>query len=715
MTGSGPNEVFLRAFPAGLVTHVLPGNVPSSTVISLIRALLTKNVSVLKPASGDPVTAISLALSLAEVDKNHPVAKAVSVASWPAGDEDGERVIAGSDAVCVWGRAEAIARAHLVMRPKRSVALIGREVDFPSVATGLAHDISLYDQAACFSTQEVFAEGDVDALVGHLATALEEYEDLLPLRRLDADSGAYLSTRRLDQIFEGGVERYRGRRASIIVAPFGAPTWELPLDRTIVIRPVTDLMAAVEALDGSVQTVAAAPWSVLERYRDAIGARGVSRLVEVGLSNLFRIGGTHDGLRPLQRARAIHLARGAGQRDPQGNGPPAGPDEDPKEPRVPGRGPVTAADLADGPAPAAEWRTVSQSDRSFVTSFREGLLSDGNAELIFGGRLPGRRFVILDGSLAPKFAEGLRQWFARREVEARFLVLPGGGGAGSLDSIVRIADEFLAFRLDRRNEPVIVVGGMSVTNVGSFAASIYRRGVPFLCVPTTPLAFFVAIGLEPDLYRAGVGGDTGRAGQPARVVLDPALFASAPLRCARAGGAELLRASVGRDAALFSDLERAAADLEVSRFASKDAFGLLWRAVSGQVAGPEDTLAGYLATWLGQAILRASRRRLPVGTAVGAGVAAAAQLAAARGCLAAEDNGRVLAVIDRMGLLADAEPGAVPELAGAVSADFARSGPGAKVLVPTSTGHSVSADDVTPEEVSRAVVAAGRWPLRVPP
>jgi long-chain-fatty-acyl-CoA reductase len=39
-------------------------------------------------------------------------------------------------------------------------------------------------------------------------------------------------------------------------------------------------------------------------HRDALGLAGVSRFVELGLSNFFRVGGTHDGIRPLQ-----HLIR----------------------------------------------------------------------------------------------------------------------------------------------------------------------------------------------------------------------------------------------------------------------------------------------------------------------------------------------------------------------------------------------------------------------
>lgn len=302
-------EALVRAYPAGLVTHILPGNVPSSCIISVLRALLTKNVSVLKVASGDSVTATSFALSLIELDADHPVSRAVNVVYWPEDDELGAQVIRSSDAVCAWGSAIAIERAKeraspaasfVPFGPKSSLALVGRDADPRTAALGLAHDISTYDQAACFSVQEVFVEGDVDAFLAELGPALVHYEQLLPPRVLDVDKLAYLNARRLDHVFAGGKEHPTAGRASVIVAPLGLPL-EAPLERTVIVHPVKDLRQAYDYVDSGVQTVAAAPWEVLAMHRDELGKRGVSRLVELGLSNVFRIGGTHDGMRPLQR------------------------------------------------------------------------------------------------------------------------------------------------------------------------------------------------------------------------------------------------------------------------------------------------------------------------------------------------------------------------------------------------------------------------------
>ena len=303
-------EALVRAYPVGLVVHILPGNVATSTLASLLRALLTKNVSVLKVASGDPVTPVSLALSFAEVDPDHPVSRAVNVVYWPEGDPLGDEVVRSADAVCAWGSASAIewARSRVAAEasfvpfgPKRSMALVGKGADLAKAASGLAHDVSAYDQAACFSMQRVFVDTTVvDDFLVELESALRHYEELLPPQRLTVDEAAQLNAQRTDLVFGGAKEYASATRAAILVAPPDQVVGS-PLGHTILVHPVDDLRQAYEHVDHGVQTVAAAPWELLAEHRHALAVRGVSRFVELGLAKVFRVGGSHDGMRPLQR------------------------------------------------------------------------------------------------------------------------------------------------------------------------------------------------------------------------------------------------------------------------------------------------------------------------------------------------------------------------------------------------------------------------------
>lgn len=65
--------------------------------------------------------------------------------------------------------------------PKISYAAIGQEsAESKEVAIDLAHDVSLYNQQACFSPQVVFVEGNIEKFIENFKEALNLYSKLLP-------------------------------------------------------------------------------------------------------------------------------------------------------------------------------------------------------------------------------------------------------------------------------------------------------------------------------------------------------------------------------------------------------------------------------------------------------------------------------------------------------------------------------------------------------
>ncbi|WP_165966716.1 acyl-CoA reductase [Actinomadura sp. 7K507] len=142
-----------------------------------------------------------------------------------------------------------------------------------------------------------YAEHDLGR--NYLVAALEEYESLLPPSVRDFDATTRVTMTRLEERFLGAQVR-GGDAWTVVVRPPGLPM-AYPLRRTIFVHPVGDLVEAAKFLGPEVQTVAAAPWSLLGRVRDRFALAGVSRFTELGLSNIFRVGGSHDGIYPLSR------------------------------------------------------------------------------------------------------------------------------------------------------------------------------------------------------------------------------------------------------------------------------------------------------------------------------------------------------------------------------------------------------------------------------
>ena len=164
------HSVLLKARPVGRVLHVMVGNVPLAGFFTVIRSVLTKNTTIAKLPSRDPVSCLMFARAFHDIDPGHPVTRSLSVVYWPGGDPVEDELIGASDVVCAWGGEDSIDAlkrkiprntGFLEFGPKESLMLIGPPLDdVEHLAMRAAFDISAYEQEACFSPQRIFIEGD---------------------------------------------------------------------------------------------------------------------------------------------------------------------------------------------------------------------------------------------------------------------------------------------------------------------------------------------------------------------------------------------------------------------------------------------------------------------------------------------------------------------------------------------------------------------------
>lgn len=91
-------------------------------------------------------------------------------------------------------------------------------------------------------------------------------------------------------------------------------------------------------------------------------------------------------------------------------------------------------------------------------------------------------------------------------IPAKNMVLLKEGERSKEWHVIGAALEYLAKRAHERSAPLIVIGGGAACDAGALVASLYRRGVPLILVPTTLLAMVdAAIGGKTavDLVRGG--------------------------------------------------------------------------------------------------------------------------------------------------------------------------------------------------------------------
>ncbi len=103
---------------------------------------------------------------------------------------------------------------------------------------------------------------------------------------------------------------------------------------------------------------------------------------------------------------------------------------------------------------------------------------------------------------------------------------------------------------------VILLGGGVVGDLGGFAAGVFRRGIPFVQIPTTLLAMVdSSVGGKVAVNFGGVKNIMGIFNQPRLVVADLALLSTLSPRELRSGTSEIIKYGGVCSAALFEQLE----------------------------------------------------------------------------------------------------------------------------------------------------------------
>ncbi len=125
--------------------------------------------------------------------------------------------------------------------------------------------------------------------------------------------------------------------------------------------------------------------------------------------------------------------------------------------------------------------------------------------------------------------------------------IPAGEEHKSLDTCQHIWASMFKLGLSR-NTLMINLGGGVIGDMGGFCASTYKRGIPFIQVPTTLLAQVDAsiggkLGIDFQQVKNGIG----VFNNPQAVFIDPVFFATLPPRQLRSGFAEVIKHSLIAD------------------------------------------------------------------------------------------------------------------------------------------------------------------------
>lgn len=309
----------IRAVPPRLV-HVVAGNAPGVTAMTVARGALTKGVHLLKLPSNDLYTASAVLRGLSAVAPGHPLARSFSAAYWRGGDARVESMLFRPlffDKLVAWGGEATIRSAKeyigpgfelVAFDPKTSISMIGREVHADEsalldVADKAAADATVMDQQACVSSRFQFVEGtleEVDAYAAALQKRLG-IERYVTSACSTPPSGAIREEIEALAMLEGEYRVFGSFDGRGLVIRSLEPVDFHPDGRVVNVVQVKRLEDALGQANVATQTVGVYPQARRTELRDALAARGVQRVTAIGSAGHIEAGLPHDGFLPLQR------------------------------------------------------------------------------------------------------------------------------------------------------------------------------------------------------------------------------------------------------------------------------------------------------------------------------------------------------------------------------------------------------------------------------
>lgn len=271
----------------------------------------------------------------------------------------------------------------------------------------------------------------------------------------------------------------------------------------------------------------------------------------------------------------------------------------------------------------------------------------GNVIGELGQWLPSRRVVVItDSNVHRRYMEIIDRY--------DHIIIGMGETNKTLLTMEKIFHELIEKDVDRECF-ILGFGGGIVTDIAGFAASTYMRGMRFGFVASTLLAQVDAsVGGKNGVNVEGYKNMVGTFNQPDFVLCDTTLLRTLPEREFKAGLAEIIKAGVIADPALFGLFESNSFE------ELRDNDSLLTRAITAAVrvkAGiveRDEREAGErkllnLGHTFGHAIEKSTSAYLH-GEGVAIGLVMACELSVNMGLMGHEEAARIKNVVERMGL-----------------------------------------------------------------
>ena len=269
---NGGNKLY-HVQPRGLAVRWIAGNVDELGIFSIIQALISKNVSLIKaPSNYENLLKILNLLKETNTQKlsGSDLAEVFSVIYLDKDDEENQNLISEeADVRIIWGGLDAVSKIislpkksfceDIVFGPKYSYAILDEEsLSDSNIPVKLAFDISIFDQNACSSPHTIFIETKnkelIHSFAENLSLAMDKVNKLIPKQPISDSKSMEIHEIRSENEFSGTVFSSKDTSWTIIVSDdndLAKPCFS----RVVFIKPISNAMSLIASNTKKIQTV----------------------------------------------------------------------------------------------------------------------------------------------------------------------------------------------------------------------------------------------------------------------------------------------------------------------------------------------------------------------------------------------------------------------------------------------------------------------------
>ncbi|MGL6236147.1 MAG: sedoheptulose 7-phosphate cyclase [Segniliparus sp.] len=206
--------------------------------------------------------------------------------------------------------------------------------------------------------------------------------------------------------------------------------------------------------------------------------------------------------------------------------------------------------------------------------------------------LEAKRAVFIDQGLPSQFKQQFLEGLQEVGLSYSVLEIPGDEENKALPNVLTVVEHLNKLGVKRRSAPSIVVGGGVTLDVVGLATSLYRRGVPYIRVPTTLLSMVdVGVAAKTGANHLGYRNRIGTFHPAMLTLVFPGYLSTLPRRQMSNGAGEIFKLAVIKDNTLFEILENRGSDfVEFSKSVEGEIKKIIFRALKGMAVELEGNL-----------------------------------------------------------------------------------------------------------------------------